>query len=135
MDTTRIERDLRFLKLYAGAMTLVVGVMSVAAFSRGAPTQVGAVQGTRAKFDEIDVERINVREPNGNYRMVISNRPRSIGPIYKNKPFGYEGDFIYGRPMKGHSWHYATWADFIKKVATTIKSAAPAGEKTASWNY
>ena len=42
-------------------MTLVVGVMSVAAFSRGAPTQVGAVQGTRAKFDEIDVERINVR--------------------------------------------------------------------------
>src|SRR5678816_1154422 len=91
MDTTRIERDLRFLKLYAGAMTLVVGVMSVAAFSRGAPTQVGAVQGTRAKFDEIDVERINVREPNGNYRMVISNRPRSIGPIYKNKPFGYEG--------------------------------------------
>ena len=95
MDTTRIERDLRFLKLYAGAMTLVVGVMSVAAFSRGGPTQVGAVQGTRAKFDEIDVERINVREPNGNYRMVISNRPRSIGPIYKNKPFGYEGG---GRP-------------------------------------
>jgi hypothetical protein len=47
----------------------------------------------------------------------------------------YEGDFIYGRPMKGHSWHYATWADFIKKVATTIKSAAPAGENTASWNY
>jgi hypothetical protein len=95
MDTKRIERDLRFLKLYAGVMTLAVGVMSVAAFSRGAPTQLGAVQGTRAKFDEIDVERINVREPNGNYRMVISNRPRSIGPIYKNKPFGYEGG---GRP-------------------------------------
>jgi hypothetical protein len=32
MDTKRIERDLRFFKLYAGAMTLVVGVMSVAAF-------------------------------------------------------------------------------------------------------
>src|SRR4051812_7523819 len=95
MNTKRIERDLRFLKLYAGAMTLAFGVMSVAAFSRGAPTRVGAVQGTRAKFDEIDVERINVREPNGNYRMVISNRPRSIGPIYKNKPFGYPGG---GRP-------------------------------------
>src|SRR5512133_3493305 len=95
MDTKRIERDLRFLKLYAGAMTLVVGVMSVAAFSRSGPTQVGVLQGTKAKFDEIDVERINIREPNGNYRMVISNRPRSIGPIYKNKPFGYEGG---GRP-------------------------------------
>ena len=34
-------------------------------------------------------------EPDGKYRMVISNRPRSIGPIYKNKPFGYEGG---GRP-------------------------------------
>ena len=24
----------------------------------------------------------------------------------------YEGDFVYGRPMKGHAWHYATWAGF-----------------------
>ena len=27
----------------------------------------------------------------------------------------YEGDFIYGRPMKGHSWHQDTWADFMKQ--------------------
>src|SRR5262249_21388421 len=47
------------------------------------------------KFTEIDVERINIREPDGKYRLVISNRPRSIGPIYKGKPFGYEGG---GRP-------------------------------------
>jgi hypothetical protein len=95
MDTKRLERDVRLLKLYAGAMTLVVGAMSVAAFTRGAPTVFGDIRGAHAKFDEIDVERINVREPNGNYRLVISNRPRSIGPIYKNKPFGYEGG---GRP-------------------------------------
>jgi hypothetical protein len=96
MDTTRIERDLRMLKLYAGAMTLVVGVLSLAAFTRSsAPTQVGEIQGTKAKFDVIDVERINVLEPDGNYRLILSNRPRSIGPIYKMKPFGYEGG---GRP-------------------------------------
>jgi hypothetical protein len=47
----------------------------------------------------------------------------------------YEGDFIYGRPMKGHSWHYATWADFIRKVGMTIASQAPAGENTAAWHY
>jgi hypothetical protein len=47
----------------------------------------------------------------------------------------YEGDFIYGRPMKGHSWHYATWADFMRKVGASIKAAAPAGENTAAWNY
>jgi hypothetical protein len=89
MDTKRLERDVRWLKLYAGAMTLAVGVMSVAAFTRA------EVRAAHATFDVIDVERINVREPNGNYRLVISNRPRSIGPIYKNKPFGYEGG---GRP-------------------------------------
>jgi len=37
------------------------------------------------------VERINIVEPDGKLRMVISNRPRSIGPIYKGKPFGYPG--------------------------------------------
>ncbi|MBP9106882.1 MAG: hypothetical protein KBF56_09000, partial [Gemmatimonadaceae bacterium] len=38
-----------------------------------------------------DVERINIVEPDGKLRMVLSNRPRSIGPIYKGKPFGYAG--------------------------------------------
>jgi hypothetical protein len=37
--------------------------------------------------------------------------------------------------MKGHSWHYAPWADFIRKVGTTIKSQSPPGENTAAWNY
>ncbi|MEP6492466.1 MAG: hypothetical protein ABJF01_07305 [bacterium] len=77
-----IERDVRFLKRYAIVTSTLLVVLFATAFTRA--TQ-------HAKFDEIDVERINIREPNGNYRMVISNRPRSIGPIYKNKPFGYEG--------------------------------------------
>jgi hypothetical protein len=83
---TSIERDVRFLKRYAIVTTTLLAVLSVAAFARSSHV---------TKFEEIDVERINIREPNGNYRMVISNRPRSIGPIYKNKPFGYEGG---GRP-------------------------------------
>jgi hypothetical protein len=96
MDTQRIERDVRFLKLYAGSMTIVVGVLALAAFSRSdTPRQVGAIQGTTARFDVLDVERINVVEPSGLYRIVLSNRPRSIGPIYMGKPFGYAGG---GRP-------------------------------------
>src|SRR5262245_33452498 len=82
MDTTRIERELKFLKGYALLMTVVVSIGALAAFKRGV-TQVGAIQGTTAKFDVIDVERINVIEPDGKYRLVLSNRPRSIGPIYK----------------------------------------------------
>jgi hypothetical protein len=78
----RIRRDVRVLKIYAFVMTLLVGTLTVAAFR---PAQ------ERQQFGEIDVERINVVEPDGHYRMVISNRERSIGPIYKGEPFGYEG--------------------------------------------
>src|SRR5688572_5411890 len=85
--SANLERDVRFLKRYAVISTLAFGVLAVAAFRQQSPEKV--------KFTEIDVERINVVEPNGMYRMVISNRPRSIGPIYKGKPFGYAGG---GRP-------------------------------------
>ena len=80
-----LERDVRFLKRYAVLSTIGFGALAVAAFSGGG----------NAKFQVIDVERINVVEPDGSYRMVISNRPRSTGPIYKGKPFGYPGG---GRP-------------------------------------
>jgi hypothetical protein len=91
MDNTRIERDLRFLKGYALVMSLIVGVLSLGAFRWDGATRRGDLQGGRARFTEIDVERINVVEPDGKYRLVLSNRPRSIGPIYKGKPFGYPG--------------------------------------------
>ena len=77
-----IRRDLRLLKAYAVVTTLLLGTLSVAAFRQAAQ---------KTKFIEIDVERINVVEPDGKLRMVISNRPRSIGPIYRGKPFGRPG--------------------------------------------
>lgn len=82
----RIRRDLRFLKAYAFISTLAFGTVLVTAFRQ---------QEQKQRFTEIDVERINIVEPDGKLRMVISNRPRSIGPIYKGKPFGYPGG---GRP-------------------------------------
>ena len=81
MDS-QLRRDVRWLKLYALLSTAAFTILALAAFShRRAPT----------KFDEIDVERINVREPDGKLRMVISNRQRSPGPIAYGKPFGYAG--------------------------------------------
>src|SRR5258706_10644757 len=77
-----IRRELRLLKGYALVMTALLGTVSVAAFRQAAQ---------KTKFTEIDVERINVVEPDGKLRLVISNRARSIGPIYKGKPFGYPG--------------------------------------------
>jgi hypothetical protein len=78
----RIRRELRALKAYAAIMTLLFGTLTIAAFRQ---------QEQKQRFGEIDVERINIVEPDGNLRMVISNRTRSIGPIYKGQPFGYAG--------------------------------------------
>jgi hypothetical protein len=77
-----IRRELRLLKGYAIVVTALLGTVSLAAFRQASQKQ---------KFTEIDVERINVVEKDGKLRMVISNRDRSIGPIYKGKPFGYAG--------------------------------------------
>jgi hypothetical protein len=78
----QIRRELRLLKGYAALTTLVLGVLVLGAFRQEAP---------RGRFSEIDVERINIVEPDGKLRLVISNRPRSIGPIYQGRPFGYAG--------------------------------------------
>jgi len=86
MDDRRLARRVRVLELYAAASTCVLLVLALTAFRR---------QPGRARFTEMDVERINVVEPDGKLRMVIANRPRSIGPIYKGKEFGYKGG---GRP-------------------------------------
>lgn len=76
------RHQLRWLRAHAAVSTPLLIVLSVAAFRQ---------EGPRTHFAEIDVERINVVEPDGRLRMVISNRPRSIGPIYKGQPFGYAG--------------------------------------------
>jgi len=78
----QIRRELRMLKGYALVVTVLLGTISLTAFRQSTQKQ---------RFTEIDVERINVVEKNGNLRMVIANRERSIGPIYKGKPFGYAG--------------------------------------------
>jgi hypothetical protein len=46
-----------------------------------------------------------------------------------------EADFTYGRPMKGHSWHAWTWAQFLRLVGDKVRAGAPAGENTAQWSY
>ena len=82
MDS-RILRELRLMRLYCALLTLALVTACATAFRRSPEP--------KQRFTEIDVERINVIEPDGKLRMVLSNRPRSIGPIYKGQPFGYAG--------------------------------------------
>lgn len=75
------RKELAILRVYGLVATVLLTVFMVTGFQ----------QAQRTKFTEIDVERINIVEPDGNYRMVISNKTRSIGPIGYGKPFGYPG--------------------------------------------
>ena len=62
-----LRLQLRFLRLYAAANTMVMIVLATAAFRQAAPAQ---------KFGEVTVERINVVDANGTLRLVISNKDR-----------------------------------------------------------
>ncbi len=111
MMETRLEREVRFLKIYAAMTTLFCAALFLSAFAANSKKQ---------KFEEIDVERINIVEKNGKLRMVISNQerqhpgivngkiikrdgPRRPGIIFFNHLGDEMGGLIYGdNGGKGH---------------------------------
>jgi hypothetical protein len=70
----RSKRELRILEAYAAISSILLVVLI---FS-------GAKTSQKAKFEEIDVERINIVE-NGKLRLTISNNERSPGNIMHGK--------------------------------------------------
>lgn len=73
---TKLERHVRFLKVYAIVATLICAVLIVSAFT---------LQDRKQKFEEIDVERINIVEKDGRLDMVISNQARQHPGIVNGK--------------------------------------------------
>jgi hypothetical protein len=65
----------RFLVIYSGILTAVFAVSTLAGFSK-LPV---------ASFDEINVHRINLREPDGTLRLVITDGAKMPGVIVKGK--------------------------------------------------
>jgi hypothetical protein len=63
------------------AITLLVVLSAAAFWQRRAPT----------KFDEIDVQRINVREPDGKLRLTISNHARLPEVVVGGKSYPLRG--------------------------------------------
>jgi len=68
----------RFLAIYSGILTIAFGVTVFAGF---------AAVNRRTKFDEIDVKRINLVEPDGTLRLVISDKALFPGLIIKGKEY------------------------------------------------
>jgi len=77
-----LSRDVRWLKCYAVLSTLGFAVVALAAF-RG--------QARSARFDVLDVERLNVLTRDGKYAVVISNADRMPGNVLAGKEHPYPG--------------------------------------------
>src|SRR5687768_12582998 len=77
MNQEKIEKEVRFLKIYAVAATLVAAAFLFTAFSVN----------KNKKFAEIDVERINIVEKDGKLKMVIANKARQHPGIVDGKYF------------------------------------------------
>ena len=77
--STRLRRDIRILKIYAGGSTLALVFLSAAAFRQAQTTT------PRQKFDQIDVERINIVEKDGRVRLVIANSERQAVTVVDGK--------------------------------------------------
>ena len=106
MNHEKIEKEVRFLKIYAAIATLVAIVFLFTAFTIG----------KNKKFEEIDVERINIVEKDGKLKMVISNKERQHpgtmdGKYYKEREgkraagiifFSERGDEIGGLIYDGN---------------------------------
>ncbi|HEV2688582.1 MAG TPA: hypothetical protein VGV35_08515 [Bryobacteraceae bacterium] len=73
--------DHRLLAIYSGAIT--------AAFLYTITTGFAAAP-KKASFEEIDVKRINVIEPDGTLRLVISDKTRFPGLIIKGKEYPHD---------------------------------------------
>ncbi len=74
----KVQKELRILKTYA----VVSSVLFAALITMGAS---GKLQ--KSKFSEIDVQRINLVEPDGTLRMVISDKADFPGAIVRGKEY------------------------------------------------
>lgn len=71
------DSNLRFLKAYAFVATTAILILVIVAY----------LQMRRTHFTEIDVQRINVVEPNGTLRLAITNHARMPDPVIEGKSY------------------------------------------------
>ncbi len=113
----KIQRELRLLKAYAAVSLLLFGGLIFIAAKNTT---------RRVKFEEIDVERINILEKDGKLRMTISNNQRSPGPViggvYMKRREGKRGAGMIFFNDKGDECGGMTWG--IREEAGKIEAEA-----------
>lgn len=102
-----MSKSERYLACYSGLLTLVFAVVVL----------TGAAKSRSAKFDQIDVQRINIREKDGTLRMVLTGRDTYPGAIIRDK------EYRHPRPQAG--------VLFYNDEGTESGGLAFAGKKSA----
>jgi hypothetical protein len=74
----RLLSSQRFLAAYSGLLTILFLIAVLCGFARVEPKET---------FDEITVHRINIVEPDGTIRLVLTNNANSPGIFIKNKEY------------------------------------------------
>lgn len=133
----------RFLTIYSGVLTVVFAVTVFDGFS--SPAQ-------KSTFDEIYVRRINVVEPDGTLRMVLSDKTRFPGLIVKGKEYPHEdrktagilffddegtedGGLIFGgmkdKDGKVQTLGHLSFDQYMQDQVLTLDAAEENGQRTA----
>jgi hypothetical protein len=76
------RRQIRILRAYTFLSTTILGLLAITAFRRASD---------KPRFEEIDVERINLVEKDGRVRLVIANDARSPAVVLSGKTVGKPG--------------------------------------------
>jgi hypothetical protein len=82
---SKLERDVWLLKGYALLVTATVGILFLCSFRS---------QPKKEKFEEIDVQRINIVGKDGTLRMVITNKELSPQRLEHGVAYGRSGDRV-----------------------------------------
>lgn len=139
----RARRELLLLRSYAGVATLLLAVFTLGAFRQ--PLR-------HERFTEIDVERINVIEPDGTLRLAISDKARFPDPVVGGKAYALRsgakragmiffndegnenGGLIYAGRKEGTGYAASaslTFDQFNQDEAVALSYADNSGRRTA----
>jgi hypothetical protein len=151
---TSIFSHLRFLPVYSGVLTLAFAASTVCLVaSHNGPAAVRAAEQPKSvAFDQVTVRRINLVEPDGTLRMVISNKSEFPGSFFKNKEIarvdravsagmlfmndeGTEnGGLIFGgnKDKNGdvHSWGHLSFDEYQQDQTLTLDTSQDANTRS-----
>jgi hypothetical protein len=130
-----------FLTVYSASLTTVLAAMVLMGARSPAPN---------ARFDQITVHRINVVEPDGTMRMVLSDKAEFPGSYYMGKEYprpdrhatgmlfndeeGTEtGGLIFGGNKDEKSWGHLSFDEYQRDQTIVLESSEDGGSRTTAF--